>query len=219
MTSNNQENSGYRLYNSPGTAGMAPHIVLRELAVPHEIVFLDRDAGAHKTPEYLALNPLGRLPTLVDGDLVVFEAAAICLHLADRHPAAGLAPPVGHPDRARLYQWLMFLTNTVQADLMLWFYPERVADEAHFTDARIRVEERLAAMFAPLDRALAGRDWLVGDRFSIADVYLFMLARWSRNLPRKARDLPHLGPWLARIADRPAVQEMFAVEGLSRPWY
>ncbi|BBK32912.1 glutathione S-transferase [Stella humosa] len=209
----------YRLYNSPGTAGMAPHILLRELAVPHEMVFVDRDAGAHKTPEYLALNPLGRLPTLVDGDLVLFEAAAICLYLADRHPEARLAPPVGHPDRARLYQWLMFLTNTIQADLMIWFYPERVADDSHQSEARVRIEERLAAMFAPLDAALAGREWLVGEHFSIGDAFLFMLARWSRNLPRKARDMPNLGPYLARIASRPAVREMFAVEGLSAPYY
>ena len=209
----------YRLYNSPGTAGMAPHILLRELAVPHEMVFVDRDAGAHKTPEYLALNPLGRLPTLVDGDLVIFEAAAICLYLADQHPESRLAPPIGDPDRARLYQWLMFLTNTVQADLMVWFYPERVADEAHQSMARIRLEERLAAMFEPLDAALAGREWLVGEHFSAADAFLFMLARWSRNLPRKARDLPHLGPYLARIAGRTAVQEMFQVEGLKAPYY
>ncbi|BBK42198.1 glutathione S-transferase [Allostella vacuolata] len=209
----------YRLYNSPGTAGMAPHILLRELAVPHEMVFLDREAGAHKTPEYLALNPLGRLPTLVDGDLVIFEAAAICLHLADQHPESRLAPPLGDPDRARLYQWLMFLTNTVQADLMVWFYPERVADEAHQSMARIRLEERLVAMFEPLDAALAGREWLVGEHFSAADAFLFMLARWSRNLPRKARDLPNLGPYLARIAGRTAVQEMFQVEGLKAPYY
>ncbi len=209
----------YRLYNDAGTAGMAPHILLRELGVPHEIVFLDRASGAHKTPEYLALNPLGRVPTLVDGDLVVYEAAAICLHLADRHPEAGLAPPVGDPDRARLYQWLMFLTNTIQADLMVWFYPERVADTPHVPETRRRLEERLAAMFAAVDGHLADRQWLVGDRFTAADAFLFMVARWSRNLSRKARDLPNLAPYLARLAQRPAVQEMFAIERLGPPYY
>ena len=209
----------YRLYNEAGTAGMAPHILLRELAVPHQVVFLDRASGAFQTPEYLALNPLARVPTLVDGELVIYESAAICLHLADPHPEAGLAPPVGDPDRARLYQWLMFLTNTIQADLMVWFYPQRVADEHHAAEARRRLEERLAAMFAPVDAHLADREWLVGDRFGPADAFLFMVGRWTRNLPRKARDLPNLGPYLARIAARPAVQEMFGIERLGPPYY
>ncbi|WP_029010652.1 glutathione S-transferase family protein [Azospirillum halopraeferens] len=209
----------YRLHTLPSTAGMAPHIVLREIGAAHELVLHDRDSGVLASPEYRRLNPNGRVPTLVDGDRAVWESAAICLHLADRHPEAGLAPPVGDPERARLYQWMAFLTNTVQADAMLYFYPGRyvTADDADRLKAVI--VDRLADQFARADDALADRPWLVGDRFSIADAYLFMLARWTRHMPRKARDLPHLGPFLARVMDRPAVREVFRIEGLAEPYF
>ncbi|MGQ9366616.1 glutathione S-transferase family protein [Azospirillum sp. ST 5-10] len=209
----------YRLYHMPSSASMAPHIVLREIGAPHELVTLDRAAGALEAADYRRLNPNGRVPTLVDGDLVVYESAAICLHLADRHPAAGLAPPVGDPDRARLYQWMAYLTNTVQADAMLYFYPGRYVPADGAEHLKAVVVDRLAAMFAQLDAALDGRPWLLGKRYSIADVYLFMLARWTRNMTRRARDLPNLGPFLARVMERPAVREAFRVEGLGEPHY
>lgn len=209
----------HRLYGLPSTASMAPHIVLREIGAPHDLVLLDRDSGALQAPEYLRLNPNGRVPTLVDGDLVVCESAAICLHLADRHPEAGLAPPVGDPDRARLYQWMAYLTNSVQADAMLYFYPERYVPAADAERLKATVVDRLAAMFGRLDAALAGRPWLLGARYSVADPYLFMLARWTRHMTRPARDLPELARFLARVAERPAVQEVFRIEGLAEPFY
>ncbi|HEY0834520.1 MAG TPA: glutathione S-transferase N-terminal domain-containing protein [Azospirillum sp.] len=207
------------LYTLPSTAGMAPHIVLREIGAPHRLVLLDGDAKAQKAPDYLALNPHGRVPTLVDGDLVVTESAAICLHLADTHAQAGLAPPVGGAERARLYQWLAYLTNTVQADLMLYFYPDRYVPPDAAARLRDTVEERLAGMFAHIDAELAGREWLLGARYTIADPYLFMLARWTRNMTRKAHDLPNLGPYLARVHARPAVTEALKAEGIGEPYY
>ncbi|MGE0714522.1 MAG: glutathione S-transferase family protein [Alphaproteobacteria bacterium] len=209
----------YRLYTRPSTAGMAPHILLHEIGAPHELVALDKDAGALTAPDYAKLNPHARVPTLVEGDLVIYEATAICLHLADRHPEAGLAPALGSDERARFYQWMAFLTNSVQADEMIWFYPERFAPESEAAAVRAKITDRLAQMFAVLDKAVAGRQWLAGDRFGAADAYLFMLARWTRNMPRKARDLPYLGPYLARVLDRPSVRAMIAAEGLSEPFY
>jgi len=207
------------LYNIPSTAGMAPHIVLREIGAPHRMVLLDGDARAQKAPEYLALNPHGRVPTLTDGDLVITESAAICLHLADTHPHAGLVPPVGGAGRARLYQWLIYLTNTVQAEMMLYFYPDRYVPAEGAAGLRAMAEERLAGMFAHIDAELAGRAWLLGERYSIADPYLFMLARWTRNMTRKARDLPALGAYLARMHARPAVAEALKAEGIGEPYY
>jgi glutathione S-transferase len=209
----------YTLYHCPGTASMAPHIVLRELRAPHELVGVDKAAGDQRTPEYLRLNPNGRVPTLVDDDVVLYEAAAICLHLCDRHPDAGFAPPVGTPARADFYKWMIYLTNTVQADEMLYFYPERYADEAHRAALQATVVDRVSEMFGRIDGVLAGRPYLLGDTFSAADVYLFMLSRWTRNMPRRARDLPHVGPFLARIMARPAVREAYAIEGLAEPYY
>ena len=118
------------LHHAPSTAAMAPHILLEELGVPFELRLVDLEARTHKAPDYLRLNPNGtgagagrrRRP---GGPLVLWESAAICLHLADMHPSAGLAPLPGTPARAQFYKWLMWLTNTLQAALISYFYPER----------------------------------------------------------------------------------------------
>ncbi len=203
----------YTLYLLPSSAAMAPHILLREIGAPFDPVILDGERGDHKAPGYLKLNPNGRVPTLVDGDLVVFESAAICLHLVDRHPDAGLAPPVGTPERARFYQWLVYLTNTVQADMMPYFYPQRFAPPEDAERVKAIMVDRLMDQFALLDKELEGRDYLLGDRFTAVDAYLFMVARWTRHMTRKARDLPNLGPYLARVQARPSVQAVYAAEG------
>ncbi|WP_207455286.1 glutathione S-transferase N-terminal domain-containing protein [Azospirillum sp. SYSU D00513] len=210
----------YTLYAMPSSAAMAPHILLREIGAPFELRMLDRQRGEHKEPGYLALNPNGRVPTLLDGDLVLYEAAAICLHLADRHPDAGLAPAPGTPERADLYKWLVHLTNTVQADMLLYFYPQRYVSGAEAEAAfKAGAEARIAAHFDRLDQELAGKDYLVGGRYGVADAFLFMLARWTRFMARPARGRVNFGPYLARILERPAVRESFAAEGLSDPYY
>lgn len=208
------------LYGMPSTAAMAPHILLREIGRPFDLMLLDRDKGEHKSAAYLALNPHGRVPTLVDGDLVLYEAAAICLHLADSHPEAKLAPAVGTPERAEFYKWLVYLTNSVQAEMLLYFYPERHVEGAEAQAAfKAATETRLNGHFDGLDRALAGRTWLLGDTYSAADPYLFMLCRWTRFMGRPARTLANLGPYLARVLERPAVKAMFEAEGLTAPYY
>ena len=160
------------------------------------------------------------MPTLVDGDLVLFESAAICLHLVDSHPAAGLAPALGTAERAQFYKWLVFLTNTVQADMLVYFYPERhVEGEAAQASVKAMAEARLLERFRLLDHALGDREWFLGDRYSAVDPYLFMLARWTRFMGAPARSLPNLRPYLARVLGRPAVQAAFEAEGLADPYY
>src|SRR3954471_9638709 len=124
-----------QLYYYPGNASMTPHILLEELGVPFALKYVDRTVGAHKSPEYLRLNPNGLIPVLVDGPLVLYETAAIVLHLADTHPKAGLAPALGTAERAHFYKWLMWMTNTVQVSLIRYFYPERWVDEGNTTGA------------------------------------------------------------------------------------
>src|SRR5512141_469552 len=111
-----------QLFHDPGTAAMVPHILLEELGVPFELVPVARADRAHQRPEYLRLNPNGLIPVLVDGDLVLYETAAIALHLCDTHPQAQLAPPVGSAQRAHFYKWLVWCTNTLQATLIVYFY-------------------------------------------------------------------------------------------------
>ncbi len=208
------------LHYHPGNASMTPHMLLEELGVPYTRVFVDRKNGAHRAPAYLALNPNGRIPVLVDGDLVLYETAAIVLHLVDTHPAARIAPTVGTPERAQFYKWLAWLGNTLQPELMLYFYGERWADdEAAATQVKRHAEAHVAGMVDQLEAELArhGGPWFAGERFGALDPYVLMLCRWTRGMARPARTLPHLGPYLQRMLARPAVQRAFANEGLAAP--
>ena len=213
------------LHYFPGNASLAPHIVLEELGAPYELALVDRAAGAHKSPAYLKLNPNGLIPVWVDGDLVLYETAAICLHLADTHPAAGLAPPLASPERAHFMKWLMWLTNTLQATLMVYFYPERWVKEGNTEGAaevKARAQERVAPLLDQLDALVArhGGPWLLGAEYGALDAYAFTLCRWTRNFDAgKARERAHLGPWLQRVSERPAVQRVFAAERLAAPFF
>jgi glutathione S-transferase len=210
-----------QLHYFPSTASMAPHILLEELGLPYARVLVDRAHGGHQSPAYLRLNPNGLIPVLTDGDLVLYEAAAICLHLADSHPAAHLAPALGTAERAHFYKWLVWLTNTLQASLILYFYPERWADDAAGTaSVKAHAEARVGALLDQLEAELArhGGPWLLGTQYSAVDAYTLMLCRWTRGFARPARSLPQLGAYLQRMLARPAVQRAFANEQLGQPW-
>ena len=209
------------LHYYPGNASMTPHIVLEELGTPYTLQLVDRTRGEHKSAEYLKLNPNGLIPVLVDGDLVLYETAAICLHLADTHPAGALAPPLGSGARAHFYKWLVWSTNTLQAMLMHYFYGERMVDDAAAAaQVKAHAEAKVGAMLDQLDAQLAshGGPWLLGDRYSAVDPYVFMLSRWTRGFARPARSLPHLGPFLQRMLARDAVQRVFEQERLQAPF-
>jgi len=214
-----------QLHYDPGTAAMVPHILLEELGVPYERVLVSRAAGAHRQPAYLRLNPNGLIPVLVDGDLVLYETAAIALHLADTHPQAQLVPAVGTAGRAHCYKWLMWLTNTVQPSLIAYFYPERWVDEGNAEGAaqvKRHAERKVAGLLDQLDAELArhGGPWFGGVAYSLLDPYVFTLCRWTRNFRHEApaRERPRLGPYLQRVLERPAVRRMLANEQLSAPF-
>jgi glutathione S-transferase len=215
------------LHYHPSNASMAPHILLQELQQPFRLELVRRDEGAHKSPAYLALNPNGLIPVLVDqrgdGELVLYESAAILLHLADTHPDARLAPPLGTAARAQFYKWLIWLTNTLQPLLITYYYPERCVDAGN-TDGAAQVKQQAEARIAPLldqlEAQLAGHGgpWLLGEQYSAADPLAFMLCRWTRGFARPARSLPRLGAYLQRMLERPAVQRAIATEQLPQPW-
>lgn len=213
-----------QLHYYPSTAAMIPHILLEELGVPYERVLVDRAAGAHKSPAYLKLNPNGLLPAMTDGDLVLYETAAITLHLCDTHPQAALAPALGTAQRAHFYKWLMWLTNTLQSALIIYFYGERWMDEgnaAGTAELKANARKKIGAMLDQLDAHLAGHGgpWFMGADYTALDAYVFTLCRWTRNFSTgPARDRPHLGPYLQRVLARPAVQRVFANEKLAPPF-
>ncbi len=161
------------LYYFPGNASLLPHMALREIGVPFELRLVDRSQDAQHSAEYLKLNPNGLIPVLVDGNLVLFETAAITLYLADQHPNAGLAPPPGTPERAQFYKWMVHLTNTPQAEYRAWFYPwQHVADPAAADSVKQASGERLGRMFDVIANQLGDGPWLLGERFSAADLFL-----------------------------------------------
>lgn len=212
-----------QLHYYPSNASMAPHILLRELGAAFELVRVDRGNGEHKSPAYLKLNPNGLIPVLQDGELVLYETAAILLHLADTHARAGLAPALGTAERAQFYKWLIWLTNTLQPALIAYYYPERWVDEGNAAGAaqvKAHAEARIAPLLDQLEAQLArhGGPWLLGKAYSAADPLAFMLCRWTRGFARPARSLPRLGDYLQRMLARPAVQQAIAVEGLPQPW-
>jgi glutathione S-transferase len=208
----------YALYYYPGNASLLPHMVLREIGANFELRLVDRTRDAQKSPEYLRLNPNGRIPVLVEGDLVLFETAAIVLHLVDRHPEAGLAPPTGTSERAQFYKWMVHLTNTPQAEYRAWFYPwQHVADRALAESVKQAAGERLGRMFTVIADQMGEAPWLLGERFSAADLFLFMLVRWGREMPRLPREVPRLAAHASRVLERPAVQATLEAEGLKPP--
>ena len=194
------------LYYYPGNASFAPHVVMREAGLALTLHRVDRESGALKSAEYLKLNPAGRIPAFVSGDLVLFEAAAICLHLSDNAPDAGLAPPVGTPERAHFYKWLMFLTNTIQPDFLMFYYSDRYTTDSDCTaSVKQAAENRLNNWFDIVEDALPEGGGFLGERYSILDIYLVMLMRWGRGLTRPPKTLPRLGALAGQVLARPAV--------------
>lgn len=206
----------YELHYYPSNASFAPHVLLRELGVDFKLKFVDRDANAHKKPGYLALNPTGRIPALVDGDMVLFETAAICLHLVDAHPKAGLAPDIGTAARADFYKWLMFMANTIQPDILVYYYSARYStDPAHGAAIKQAAATRLMGWFAHIEAALGDGPHFAGDRFSVLDIYLLLLARWGRYLPVPPRDMARINAITRTALSRPSVQAAIQAEAIT----
>jgi glutathione S-transferase len=214
-----------QLHYFPGNASLIAHIVLEELGETFELKYVDRAASAHKAEPYLALNPNGLIPVLVDTGyipkpLVLYETAAICLHLADTHAAAELMPALATVERAHAYKWLAWLSNTMQTALLIYFYPERWADDdAAMARMEARAETKIGGMIDQLGAEFTrhGGPWLLGERFSVLDPYAFVLCRWTRAFHKPARDRVSLQPWLERMQARPSVRRAIATEGLKPP--
>ena len=204
------------LYYSPGAASLVVHWLLLELGTPHRLHLVDTSTGAQKSPEYLALNPNGVVPTLVLDGVPRFEAAALLMTLADRDPQHRFAPAFEDPQRAEYQQWMFHLANAVQPLFRQWWYPHEPAGEALADTVRANVAPRIEACWERLDAQLAKRGpYLLGDRLCAADFYLAMLMRWSRNMPRPATQWPHLAAFAQAMRARPAFAELYALEGLT----
>ncbi|MBX6321794.1 MAG: glutathione S-transferase family protein [Rhodospirillaceae bacterium] len=203
----------YRLYWAPYTASMAVHAALEEIGADYTLERVD--LGRPRDPAYLRLNPTGRVPTLTVGEgLVVCEAGAILMYLADRHPQAALAPAFSDPLRAAYYQWTCYLAGTLQPAFRPWRNPERYCDApSHAEAVRRKAQEALRAAWEHVDRHLERNGpHILGERFSTCDLMVHMFGEWREPVP----DLMELYASVARLvrltAQRPAVQKMMSYQ-------
>jgi glutathione S-transferase len=199
-----------KLYYAPGACSLAPHIVLRELGLPHTAVQVNLKEGrAEDGSDYRLINPKGYVPALVlDSGERLTEVAMLLQFLADRVPGAGLAPANGTMERYRLQEWLNFITSEIHKQFSPLFRPTTPDEYKKIA------KENLANRFAWLDKQLAGKDYLMGKQFTVADAYLFTVLNWTKPTQIDLSQWPNLAAYHARIAARPKVQEAMKAEGL-----
>ena len=210
----------YTLYYMPGRANLAPHIVLQETGVRYRLELVDFEKQAQRSPEYLTLNPNGRVPTLIEDGFVMYEAAAITMYIAEQHGEAGLAPPPATLSRARYYQWMAHLTNSVQEALNQWFHPNHfVSGTQTESTFKKNAEKRLEKMWDNLEETLSKSPYLLGNRFSACDAYLFFLTCWQTRLKKSMiRERLHLAKFFKTVKNRPSVERTLEAEGIAS-WY
>jgi glutathione S-transferase len=204
------------LYYLPGSAALAPHIALEEAGADYRLVRVKREEGVVEPPEFATHSPHGRVPLLIDGELVLHESAAIVMHLSDAYPQAALAPEPGTAERAHWYRWLTYLTNTVQPAYLAYVHPGRfTVEEAGTAGVQERALSTLVESRDYLERELGRRGpYLLGERYSSADPFLYMITRWCRRLEPKWWDRPVLGAHYRLLGERPAIQRVREQEGL-----
>ena len=200
-----------KLYYAPGACSLAPHIVLREAGLGFTLEKVDLGAKRTETgADFTRINPMGYVPALaLDNGEILTEAAAILQYIADRKPEAGLLPAPGSSERHRALEWLVFVATELHKGFgPLW--------NAATPDAyKAIVHQILAKRFALLDRALAERQYLAGDGFTIVDAYAFTVVSWADLLKVDLAPYASLRAYLSRIAARPHVQAALRAEGLA----
>ena len=203
------------LYYFTDNASLAPHFLLVETNAEYSLRLVDRNSNAQKSEEYLKLNPAGRIPTLVHNDLVLFESPAICIYICEADGTSQFMPPVGHPDRPLFFQWLTYLNNTLQAEFMVWRYPDRHTTEADGVEGiRAAQDLRLVGILALLDEELGKKRYMLGDDVSACDHFLFMLALWCGRISRPPMSFENLRRFMCEMSRRPAVQRVCEIEDI-----
>lgn len=200
-----------KLYFSPGACSLSPHICLREAGMQFDLEQVDLAAKKTKSgADYWKINPKGYVPALelTPGE-VVTEGPAIVQYIADQKPDAGLAPKSGTPERRHAQERLNFISSEIHKTLG-WLFNKQLP-EGFRAIAVERLGRRLDAISADLD----GKQYLAGDRFGVADAYLFTVLRWTKPLAISLDKWPNLGAFMQRVASRPSVQAALKAEGIA----
>lgn len=199
-----------KLYYLKGACSLSPHIALRETGLPFELVAVGRDKKTADGRDFTTINPYGYVPALeLDDGQMLLEGPAIVQYIADLKPETGLAPAAGTLDRYRLQSALTFINSELHKLIGALFNPAFRAEDKPAQVERIRT--RLGQFSAQLGE----REWLVGDRFGVADGYLFVVLGWLRFFDIDVAAWPNLAAHHARVAARPAVQAALKAEGLA----
>ena len=181
----------YKLYGSLGAASLAPHCVLEASGESYEFITVDISDEVKRDPEYLKLNPHGRVPTLVMGGEVMMESAAISMYLADKHPEANLSPALDDPQRWEYLQWMTYLTNTLQETMLLKRYSSGYTTDTDTSAVSDSATSRLNQILQVLEVGLEkhGGPFLLGNNLSTADIYLNMVLGWDPDIGAGAREV------------------------------
>jgi len=201
-----------KLYFSPGACSQSPHIVLRELRLPVELVKVNTKTHTYaEGANFYDVNAKGYVPVLeLDNGERLTEGPAIVQYLADQKPEAGLAGKAGTLERARVAEWLNFLTSEVHKPFGAFFSPDTPEDYKPIAMKKLRTR------LDWIEKELKDRQFLTGDHFSVADAYLFVLSGWGAHVGLKLEDWPAIKAWRERVGQRPAVREALKAEGLAK---
>ena len=200
-----------KLYLAPAYCSQAVHIALREAGIAADLVEVDTVAGRTADgADYRAINPRGYVPMLeLDDGSRHTEVAALLQYVADLAPASGLLPAAGSRERFEVLQWLTFVSSELHKGFSPWLFHKETADST-----RQAVRDKLKLRIADVDARLAGREWLVGDRFTVADAYAFTILGWAPMVGMSLAAFPNVQAWLARVRARPQVRAALQAEGL-----
>jgi glutathione S-transferase len=211
-------NRGYvviDLYYFPGAASLVVHAALEEAGAEYNLIRATRENGVFGPPEAARLNPAGRVPTMSFDGLAMTESVACLMHISDLYQDAGLAPPVGTPERGQWYRWLIYFLSPVQSTFYGFIAPSRSAPVEAQGAVRAHAIDALEVYRTTLDAHLAANGpYLLGELFTGADLFLFMLTRWGRRLEPRWWDAAALGNHYRTLKARPAIERVFEQEGL-----
>jgi glutathione S-transferase len=199
-----------KLYYTPGACSLSPHIALAEAGLPYDLVKVDlRAKKLENGDDYLKVNPKGQVPALVlDNGELVTEGPVIVQRIADAVPAKNLAPSRDSGERYKLLEWLTYINSELHKNIGPMFSP-LLSDEA-----KAFFKDRAMGKFKYVDSELAGRDYLLGKQFTVADGYLYVMLRWADGMKFDLSGLNNLLAYKHRVAARPKIQEALVKEGL-----
>ena len=215
-----------KLYFAPGACSLSPHIVMRETGAKFELEQVNNQEKKTKSgTDYWTINAKGQVPVLeFDNGERLTEGPVIVQWIADQNPNSGLVPPAGKLERYRVQEWLNFITSELHKVVFIPLLDPKAPEVAetrykclmeHCQKISARkLKEKIGKRFDWLDKQLAGKDYLMGDKFTVADAYLFTVLRWSSRIDIELAKWPNLKAYVDRVAARPKVQEALKAEGL-----